>query len=114
VELYAEKVFNKGLCAVAQAESIRYKLLGGLAVRRAAIGVLRFVMEKGAKGCEVIITGKLRAARAKAMKFKDGYMISAGDPCKEYLDVAIRHVLLRQGVLGIKVKIMKDYNPADT
>eukprot|EP01023_Acetabularia_acetabulum_P016234 TRINITY_DN1801_c0_g1_i1.p2 TRINITY_DN1801_c0_g1~~TRINITY_DN1801_c0_g1_i1.p2 ORF type:complete len:334 (-),score=84.31 TRINITY_DN1801_c0_g1_i1:78-947(-) len=113
VELYAEKVFNKGLCAVAQAESIRYKLLGGLAVRRAAIGVLRFVMEKGAKGCEVVITGKLRAARAKAMKFKDGYMIAAGDPCKEYLDVAVRHVLLRQGVLGIKVKIMKDYNPAD-
>lgn len=34
VELYAEKVANRGLCAVAQAESLRYKLLGGLAVRR--------------------------------------------------------------------------------
>ena len=34
VELYAEKVLNRGLCAVAQAESLRYKLLGGLAVRR--------------------------------------------------------------------------------
>lgn len=34
VELYAEKVMNRGLCAVAQAESLRYKLLGGLAVRR--------------------------------------------------------------------------------
>ena len=34
VELYAEKVNNRGLCAVAQAESLRYKLLGGLAVRR--------------------------------------------------------------------------------
>lgn len=36
VELYAEKVMNRGLCAVAQAESLRYKLLGGLAVRRCA------------------------------------------------------------------------------
>lgn len=36
VELYAEKVANRGLCAVAQAESLRYKLLGGLAVRRCA------------------------------------------------------------------------------
>jgi hypothetical protein len=36
VELYAEKVNNRGLCAVAQAESLRYKLLGGLAVRRCA------------------------------------------------------------------------------
>lgn len=34
MELYAEKVNNRGLCAVAQAESLRYKLLGGLAVRR--------------------------------------------------------------------------------
>ena len=36
VELYAEKVQNRGLCAQAQAESLRYKLIGGLAVRRYA------------------------------------------------------------------------------
>ncbi|KAH9609986.1 hypothetical protein KSS87_004125 [Heliosperma pusillum] len=187
VELYAEKVNNRGLCAIAQCESLRYKLLGGLAVRRyiifkgvhlkmhiivfvagtlsvqsvncfallcfsyvstclcfwysspapisivmsstkqigyflptlcrkmttakACYGVLRFVMESGAKGCEVIISGKLRAQRAKSMKFKDGYMISSGQPVKEYIDAATRHVLLRQGVLGIKVKIMLDWDP---
>ncbi len=38
VELYAEKVANRGLCAIAQAESLRYKLLGGLAVRRCVAG----------------------------------------------------------------------------
>merc|ERR1711865_1208532 len=111
VELYAEKVANRGLCAIAQAESLRYKLLGGLAVRRACYGVLRFIMEQGAKGCEVIISGKLRAQRAKSMKFKDGYMISSGGPVLEYIDSAVRHVLLRQGVLGIKVKIMLDWDP---
>mmetsp|Transcript_7611 Transcript_7611/g.28010 ORF Transcript_7611/g.28010 Transcript_7611/m.28010 type:complete len:249 (+) Transcript_7611:204-950(+) len=47
VELYAEKVNNRGLCASAQCESLRYKLLGGLAVRRACYGILRFVMESG-------------------------------------------------------------------
>ena len=36
VELFAEKVMDRGLCAVAQAESLRYKLLGGLSVRRCA------------------------------------------------------------------------------
>ena len=44
--------------------------------------------------------------RAKAMKFVDGLMIHSGDPCNDYVDTACRHVLLRQGVLGIKVKIM--------
>ena len=70
---------------------------------RACYGVLRFIMESGAKGCEVIVSGKLRAQRAKAMKFKDGYMVSSGNPTRDYIDGAIRHVLLRQGVLGIKV-----------
>ncbi|KAL8093881.1 hypothetical protein AgCh_035676 [Apium graveolens] len=105
VELYAEKVNNRGLCAIAQAESLRYKLLGGLAVRRACYGVLRFIMESGAKSCEVIVSGKLRAQRAKSMKFKDGYMISSGHPVKEYIDSAVRHVLLRQ------VKIMLAWDP---
>ena len=34
VQLYAEKVATRGLCAIAQCESLRYKLIGGLAVRR--------------------------------------------------------------------------------
>jgi len=72
----------------------------------ACYGVLKFVMESGAKGCEVIVSGKLRAARAKSMKFVDGFMIHSGQPTKEFIDRAVRHVLLRQGVLGIKVKIM--------
>ncbi|KAG9004003.1 40S ribosomal protein S3 [Tulasnella sp. JGI-2019a] len=111
LELYAEKVQNRGLSAVAQCESLRYKLLGGLAVRRACYGVLRFVMESGAKGCEVVVSGKLRAARAKSMKFTDGFMIHSGQPAKDYVDYAVRHVLLRQGVLGLKVKIMKGHDP---
>lgn len=65
-------------------------------------------MESGAKGCEVIVSGKLRAARAKAMKFKDGYMVSSGDSVRHYIDSAVRHVLLRQGVLGIKVRLRRD------
>ncbi|KAK9827305.1 hypothetical protein WJX81_002659 [Elliptochloris bilobata] len=112
VELYAEKVANRGLCSIAQAESLRYKLLGGLAVRRACYGVLRFIMESGAKGCEVIVSGKLRAQRAKAMKFKDGFMIASGNPVHDYIDGAVRHVMLRQGVLGIKVRIMKEWDPS--
>merc|ERR1712196_294175 len=111
VELYAEKVQNRGLCAIAQCESLRYKLLGGLPVRRACYGVLKFIMESDAKGCEVVVSGKLRAQRAKAMKFVDGFMIHSGNPAKRYVATAVRHVMLRQGVLGIKVRIMLPYDP---
>jgi len=111
VELYAERVQNRGLCAQAQAESLKFKLLGGLAVRRACYGVVRFVMEAEAKGVEVIVTGKLRGQRAKAMKFGDGYMIKTGHAGQVYTDSAVRHVLMRQGVIGIKVSIMLPHDP---
>jgi len=106
IELFAQKVVTRGLCAIAQAESLRYKLMGGLPVRRACYGVLRYIMESGAQGCEIVVSGKLRGQRAKAMKFIDGLMIHSGDPVNDYVQFAVRHVLLRQGVLGIKVKIM--------
>lgn len=111
VELYAEKVQERGLCAQTQAESLKYKLLEGLAVRRACYSVLHYVLENGAKGCEVIVSGKLRAQRAKAMKFNEGYMIKSGQPTIDYVDKAVRHVLMRQGVLGVKVKIMLPHDP---
>ena len=68
-------------------------------------------MESGARGCEVIVSGKLRGQRAKAMKFGDGIMIHSGQPRAEYIQEAVRHVQMRQGVLGIKVRIMLPHDP---
>ncbi|KAL6318041.1 hypothetical protein AAG906_031108 [Vitis piasezkii] len=48
----------------------------------------------------VIVSGKLCAQRAKSMKFKDGYLISSGQPVKDYIDLVVRHV-----------KIMFDWDP---
>jgi small subunit ribosomal protein S3e len=38
-------------------------------------------------------------------------MIHSGRPAQDFIDSATRHVLLRQGVLGIKVKIMRGSDP---
>lgn len=70
-----------------------------LSPRRACYGVLRFIMESGARGCEIVVSGKLRGQRAKSMKFVDGLMIHSGHPAMEYVDTAVRHVMLRQGKL---------------
>jgi len=105
-------VANKGLCASAQAESLRYKLLYGLAVRRACYGVLRVIMEAGAKGAEVSVSGKVRAQRAQVMKFADGYMISTGHPKDMYIVSSQRNVMMRQGIIGVRVKIMLPHDPS--
>jgi small subunit ribosomal protein S3e len=83
----------------------------GLACRRAAYGVIKFVMENGAKGCEVVVAGKLRGQRAKAMKFREGYMVKSGNSAREYNDYATRHIMMRQGIMGCRVKIMQPYDP---
>eukprot|EP01060_Flectonema_neradi_P012642 TRINITY_DN1940_c0_g1_i1.p1 TRINITY_DN1940_c0_g1~~TRINITY_DN1940_c0_g1_i1.p1 ORF type:complete len:219 (+),score=56.43 TRINITY_DN1940_c0_g1_i1:65-721(+) len=111
VELYAERVVNRGLSAIAQTESLRYKLVGGLPVRRACYGVMKFVMESQAKGIEIIVAGKIRGQRAKAMKFKDGYMKWSGDVPRDFVSECTRHIYMRQGTLGLKVKIMLDWDP---
>lgn len=108
IVIYAERVEERGLLAAVQAEGLKAKLLSGLPIRRAAYGVLRFAMAAGAKGVEVVVSGKLRAARAKSQKYADGFMIHSGQPANDFIDIAIRHVLMRQGVLGIKIKIMRD------
>lgn len=111
LKLYAARVENRALSAIAQAESLRFKLMEGGTVRKVASNIMRYCMENGAKGCELIISGKLRAQRAKAMKFKAGYMIKSGYAAKFYTDVAVRHLNLKQGVLGIKVRIMLPHDP---
>lgn len=112
ITIKVQRLKQKGLCAGAMAESIKMKLLAQIPVRVAVSSVIRQTVDKEkAKGCEVIISGKLSQQRAKSMKFKKGYMISSGQAKKDYLDMAVRHVMLKQGVMGVKVKIMKEYDP---
>lgn len=79
-------------------------------LNRACYSVLRFIMESGARGAEVVVSGKIKGQRAKSMKFSDGLMIHSGDPVNYYIDRAVRHVRLPQGILGIRVKIMLNHD----
>jgi small subunit ribosomal protein S3e len=109
--LHLKRTFHRGIEAQEQAEHLKKRLLMGTPARSAAMNVIRNMLNKGAKGCEVIISGKLRQQRAKSMKYKDGFMIHTGQPKKVFISSAVRHLELKQGIMGIKVKIMLPYNP---
>lgn len=111
IRLTAKKALHKGVNSQEQCEYLKKRLLLGVPVRTAALSVIRQVLMKKAKGCEVIVSGKLRQQRAKSVKFKDGYMIHTGEPRNTYLDISYRHIFLKQGIIGVKVKIMLPYNP---
>ena len=110
--LFVKRTYHRGVEAQEQAEYLKRRLLVGTPARSAAMNVIRNMLNKGAKGCEVIISGKLRQQRAKSMKYKDGFMIHTGQPKNVFISSAVRHLELRQGIMGIKVKIMLPYNTA--
>jgi len=98
---------NPQLNAKIMAYHIARALRRGVKFRRAAFIALRRIMEAGAVGAEIVISGKLTSERARFEKFTAGTIIKSGEPSKILVDEAVVHVLLKPGMYGIKVKIMK-------
>jgi small subunit ribosomal protein S3 len=88
------------------ASRIASALRRGVHYRRAGYWALNQVIESGALGVEIIISGKLRGRRAKYEKFRGGYLPKSGEPPLEYMRKAELHVQLKQGIFGVKVRIM--------
>jgi small subunit ribosomal protein S3 len=68
----------------------------GVHFRRAGFWALNQVMEAGALGAEIVISGKLRTERARFEKFRAGYLPRCGEPALMYTKKAEAHVQLSQ------------------
>ena len=88
------------------ASRIASALRRGVHYRRAGYWALNQVMDSGALGIEIIISGKLRGRRAKYEKFRTGYLPKSGEPPLEHMRKAELHVQLKPGIFGVKVRIM--------
>ena len=94
------------LNAKIMAQRIKNALERGIHFRRAAYIALNQIMEAGALGAEIRIKGKLRTERARYEKLRSGIVLKAGQISHEHVDVAVSHAFLKQGKIGIKVKIV--------
>ena len=82
--------------------------------RRIALAMLRRIMAAGAVGAEIIISGKLRSERARYEKLKAGKIYKAGEHVEYIVDRAVAKALLKRGVYGVEVLIVKPgIPPAD-
>ena len=88
------------------ASRIASALQRGVHFRRSGYWALNRVMEAGALGAEIIISGKLRTDRSRYEKFKAGYLPKCGEPALKNMRRAEVSVQLKPGILGIKVRIM--------
>ncbi len=94
------------LNAYVVASRVTSALQKGIHFRRAGFWALNQVMEAGALGCEIVISGKLRTERARFEKFRAGYFPRCGEPATKWTRKTEAHVQLKAGMFGVRVKIM--------
>jgi small subunit ribosomal protein S3 len=98
---------SASLNAQIMAEKLAEALERGWHFRRAGHSTVRRIMQSGAKGCQVIIAGKLTGERHRTEKFTEGHVKYCGETAKQVMDIGLATAKLKPGVLGVKVRIMK-------
>lgn len=82
--------------------------------RKAGQSMLRRVMDAGALGCEIIISGKLTGPRSRSEKFIAGYIKHSGKPADDIVDKGYSIAIKKLGVIGCQVRIIPpDTRPPD-
>jgi small subunit ribosomal protein S3 len=77
----------------------------GTAFRRAALWSVNTIMNAGALGVEVSISGKLRSERAHFEKHSAGVIPKSGDLAERIVRFATTSVLTKMGLMGIQLRI---------
>lgn len=105
-QIEVEEIEKPELNANVMASKLADSLEKGVNFRRAAYGSLRRMMEAGARGVEIVISGKITGGRSRSLRFADGYLKKCGTPAIEQVDTGYAVAKKKVGVLGVNVKIM--------
>ncbi len=106
-QIDAQEVKKPELNAQMMASRLAASIERGWYFRKAGHNTLRAVMNAGALGCEVVISGKLTGARSRVEKFVDGYIKHSGNPVEEVVDEGFAVAIKKLGTLGCKVRIIQ-------
>ena len=77
----------------------------GTAFRRATMWTMNQIMESGAMGVQITISGKLRGDRSAFEKHVQGVLPRAGNYAKNVVSEDIVHVKTKMGLIGIRIRI---------
>ena len=105
-QIEVQEVQQPALNAQIMAEKLSNALERGWHFRRAGHSTLRRIMEAGAKGCLIVIAGKLTGQRHRTVKFKAGHIKYCGEPRNLWMRRGFTIARLKPGVLGVTVEIM--------
>ena len=101
-----QEVEEPDLNARIVADRLANALERGWYFRKAGHTTIDRIMESGALGAEIVLSGKVTGARSRVEKFNRGYIKHNGEPAEEIVDHGIGTAVVQLGTIGVQVKII--------
>ncbi|MEC8998063.1 MAG: 30S ribosomal protein S3 [Candidatus Thermoplasmatota archaeon] len=106
-QLEVEEIEDSRINAQVMASRLASSLERGWFFRRAGHSTVQNIMDAGARGCIVILSGKITGARHRVEKFQKGHIKYCGETALQFMDVGFSTAVKKLGTVGCTVRIMR-------
>jgi small subunit ribosomal protein S3 len=105
-QIDVQEVDEPDLNAQIVADRLANALERGWYFRKAGHTTIDRIMEAGALGAEIVLSGKVTGARSRVEKFNRGYIKHNGEPAEEIVDAGVATAVMKLGTIGVQVRII--------
>lgn len=105
-QIDVQEVNEPDLNAKIVADRLANALERGWYFRKAGHTTIDRIMDAGALGAEIVLSGKVTGARSRVEKFNRGYIKHNGEPAEEIVDRGVGTAIMKLGTIGVQVKII--------
>ncbi len=105
-QIDVQEVDEPDLNARIVADRLANALERGWYFRKAGHTTIDRIMDAGALGAEIVLSGKVTGARSRVEKFNRGYIKHNGEPAEEIVDAAVGTAVMKLGTIGVQVRII--------
>ena len=105
--LEVNEIEEPRLNAQVMASRLASSLERGWFFRRAGHSTSQNIMDAGARGCLIILSGKISGARHRVQKFQKGHIKFCGETALELMDEGFATAVKKLGTIGCTVRIMR-------
>jgi small subunit ribosomal protein S3 len=105
-QIDVQEVDEPDLNARIVADRLANALERGWYFRKAGHTTIDRIMDAGALGAEIVLSGKVTGARSRVEKFNRGYIKHNGEPAQTIVDEGQGVAVMKLGTIGVTVKII--------
>ncbi len=106
-QISVEEIDRPELSPSVMCNRIATHISRGIAFRRATMWTLKQIMESGAMGVQITVSGKLRGDRSAFEKHTQGVLPRAGHHAEVIVSEDVAHVETPMGLIGVRIRIAR-------